>query len=586
MKKSGSTSGKGNLRFLLSYIYPYKWIFAIGLFSLAISALSFMAIPWLVGELIDNIDVSKTEFIRVRKQLILAAFLLLIIQAVFSFLRVYTFTYVMENGLSGLRQDLYQKILQSKVEFFDQSRVGALMSRLTSDVVTVQDAFSIDLAEFLRQTITIIVGTILLFNISWRLTLTMSISLPLFILLAFMFGRFIRKIARKKQDHLASSNVIAEESFSNIRVVKAFNQEDSERIRYGKTINDVVRIAIKGGLYRGSFISFILIGLIGVIFLLLFQGVELAFQEKIGKGDLVEFMFYTVFIGGSIAGMGNLVTKFQKIMGSTERIVDLLKENDSHVGLKADSLMLNGAITFSDVSFSYPTRNKLPILKDITLHVNSGETVALVGHSGAGKSTIFQLLLQYYQPNAGSIYFDEFQVGDYHPKVTREHISVVPQEVVLFGGSIRENIAYGKQNASLEEVEDAARKANALEFINTFPEGLNTVVGERGIKLSGGQRQRVAIARAILKDPAILLLDEATSSLDAESEKLIQAALEGLMEGRTTLIIAHRLSTIRNADRILVMNNGEIIESGNHDELIQNDDGLYKHLLKLQYQIA
>jgi ABC-type multidrug transport system fused ATPase/permease subunit len=580
------SSGMENLKFLLRYIYPYRWVFLVGLISLAVSALTILVIPKILGQLINDIDLQGGEFLEVRNRLIWAAAILLVIQACFSFLRVYTFTYVMERGLANLRKDLFGKILGAKVEFFDRSRVGDLMSRLTADVSTVQDAFSIDLAEFLRQSITIIVGTALLINISWKLTLTMSISLPLFILLAFIFGRFIRRIARQKQDALAASNIIAEESFGNIRVVKAFNQEDNEIQRYGARILDVVRIAVRGAVYRGSFISFIIIGLFGVLFLLFFQGIGLAYRQSIQIGDLVEFMFYTGFIGGSIAGMGNLATKFQTIVGSTDRIVGLLKSEEQYRELKRSPVDLQGGITFSHVSFSYPTRAELPILSNITFAVQPGETVALVGHSGAGKSTIFQLLLRFYAPDEGHILFDDYDAADYHPDVMRDHISVVPQEVVLFGGTIRENIAYGKQQATQEEIVEAATKANAMEFIDTFPDGLDTVVGERGIKLSGGQRQRVAIARAILKDPAILLLDEATSSLDAESEKLIQSALEGLMEGRTTLIIAHRLSTIRTADRILVMNQGEIIESGNHEELILNEDGLYKHLLKLQYQIA
>lgn len=581
-----SESGLKNLRFLLSYIYPYRWIFLVGLVSLLITSLAIMVIPRLLGQLINEIDVAAGGFANVRGKFIRAALILLVIQAIFSFLRIYTFTQVMERGLAELRKDIFSRITSSSVEFFDRRRVGELMSRITSDVSTVQDAFSIDLAEFLRQVITISVGTVLLINISWKLTLIMAISLPMFILLAFAFGRFIRKIARRKQDALAASNIIAEEAFGNIRVVKAFNQEQSEWKRYGERIMEVVRIAVTGAAYRGAFISFVVIGLFAVIFLLFFQGVGLVYQGSIEIGDFVEFMLYTVFIGGSIAGLGNLATKFQSIVGSTDRIVEMLQMSDAFADRNKRPIELRGAITFSDVSFSYPTRDELAILDNVTFSVHPGETVALVGHSGAGKSTIFQLLLQYYEPGKGAIHFDEFAAAEHHPRVIRDHISVVPQEVVLFGGTIRENIAYGKQDATDDEIRDAARQANAMEFIDTFPSGLDTVVGERGIKLSGGQRQRVAIARAILKDPAILLLDEATSSLDAESEKLIQSALEGLMLGRTTIIIAHRLSTIRNADRILVMNEGEIIESGSHEDLIQNEDGLYKYLLKLQYQIA
>ncbi|MCP4121296.1 MAG: ATP-binding cassette domain-containing protein [Bacteroidetes bacterium] len=585
-KNADTSNGMKNLRFLLGYIKPYKWVFIIGLFSLAVSALSILAIPKVLGQLINEIGLELEAFKLARNKLIGAAALLLLIQGVFSFLRVYTFTYVMENGMAGLRKELFDKIMQSRIEFFDQQRVGALMSRLTADVSTVQDTFSIHLAELLRQFITVVVGTILLMNISWKLTATMFLSVPIFILLAFVFGRFIRKISKMKQDALAASNVIAEEAFGNIRVVKAFNQETSENKRYGSTISDVIRIAIKGAAYRGSFISFIVVGLFGVIFLLFFQGVNLSVGGGMEVGDLVEFIFYTGFIGGSIAGLGDLATKLQGIVGSTDRIVEILHEKDANAGLIDDTLDLKGDIALTDVSFHYPTREEIPVLQGITIQINAGETVALVGHSGAGKSTIFQLLLQFYKIQQGSIHFDNNNASEFHPAVIRDHISIVPQEVILFGGTIRENIAYGRQDASGEDIMNAARQANAWDFINDFPEGMETVVGERGIKLSGGQRQRIAIARAILKDPEILLLDEATSSLDAESEKLIQEALEHLMKDRTTLIIAHRLSTIRNADKILVMNNGRIIENGDHETLIKNEDGLYKYLLKLQYQIA
>lgn len=583
---SGGDSAIRNLRFLMSYIRPYRWIFVIGLISLGISTLSILAIPRILGELVNKMDMGAEAFAEVRNRLLIVAAAILLIQGVFSFLRVYTFAYVMEKGMAGLRRDLFGRILEAPVAYFDQQRVGALMSHLTADVSTVQDAFSINLAELIRQLIFMIAGTILLLNISWKLTATMFLSVPVFILLAFIFGRYIRKLARVRQDALASSNTLAEEAFGNIRIVKAFNQEDSEGSRYRASIDEVVRLAIAGANYRGAFIAFVVVGLFAVLFLLFFQGVNLIVTGEIAIGRLLEFMFYTGFIGGAITGMGDLATKFQGIVGSTDRIVDILQEEDAYRDRLRDSLELSGAIEFDKVDFHYPGRPEMPVLRQVSFRVNPGETVALVGHSGAGKSTVFQLLLGFYDLQQGQVRFDGYDASRYHPAVIREHISVVPQEVVLFGGTIRENIAYGRPDAAEAEIVEAARQANAWEFISGFPEGLDTVVGERGIKLSGGQRQRIAIARAILKDPEILLLDEATSSLDAESEQLIQSALEGLMKGRTTLVIAHRLSTIRNADRILVMNEGRIVESGDHDSLIRNEEGIYKYLLRLQYQIA
>ena len=579
-------AGLSNIKFLLSYISPYKWVFILGLLSLAISTFAVLVIPKILQELVNGFDLPKGEFIALRNKLILAAAIILLIQAIFSFIRTYTFAYVTEKGMSDVRSHLFSKILQSKIEFFDKTRLGELLSRITSDVVTLQNTFSIHTAELIRQIIIIIGGATFLVFLSWELSLYMLLSLPIFIGLAFYFGRFVKRFAKEKQTELANSNIHAEEAFGNIRVVKAFNQSESEEAKYNSAIGRVVQTAVDGAKYRGAFISFIVIGLFGVLFLIFFKAASLGQQGIINEGDLVAFVFYTGLIGGSIAGLGNLATQFQSILGSTARIVQLLKEEDELRHLSKEDLNLSGSLTFSEVNFSYPSREDLAILHDLTFKVNKGETVALIGHSGGGKSTIFQLLLQFYNINSGAIYFDDYLASEHHPSKLREHISVVPQEVVLFGGSIADNIAYGKQNASREEIIDAAKEANAWEFIQSFPEGLDTMVGERGIKLSGGQRQRIAIARAILKDPALLLLDEATSSLDAASEKLIQAALDKLMKNRTTIIIAHRLSTIRNAHRILVLNKGEIIESGTHDELIQDKDGLYSHLLKLQYQIA
>ncbi len=586
INKNKSGAGLGNLKFLLSYIAPHKWIFILGLISLTIATLAMLQIPLILKQLVNGIDLPKSEFLLLRNRLIIIALVILVIQAVFSFIRTYTFTYVTEKGMAQVRSDLYGQIIKSKIEFFDKTRVGELLSRITSDVDTLQQTFSIHTAELIRQFIIIVGGAGFLFWISWELSLYMLLSLPIFIALAFYFGKFIKRFSKEKQSAMADSNIFAEEAFGNIRVVKAFNQINNEKSKYGSAIARVIRVAIKGAKYRGGFISFIVIGLFGVLFLIFFKAADLGQQGIIDAGDLFSFVFFTGLIGGSIAGLGNLATQFQSILGSTERIVELLKKEDELKNLDKSPIDLKGSVTFSDVSFSYPSRKEITVLDKITFKVNQGDTIALIGHSGSGKSTIFQLLLQFYDLNSGAIYFDDHLASEKHPAILRDHISVVPQEVTLFGGTIGENIAYGKPSASQEDIINAAKEANAWDFIQTFPEGLNTTVGERGIKLSGGQRQRVAIARAILKDPELLLLDEATSSLDAESEKLIQSALDKLMQNRTTIIIAHRLSTIRNADRILVLNKGEIIESGTHDELIEDESGLYTHLLKLQYQIA
>ena len=383
----------------------------------------------------------------------------------------------------------------------------------------------------------------------------------------------------------AETNVILDESLHNISIVKAFTSEWTETKRYGEKIRQVARIAIKTDVYRGFLISFVIFSLFGSLVLVIWKGGHMVMEGTIGIGDLFSFIMFLAFIGGSLGGLPDVYSAIVKAIGATERVSEILEEtpeSDDSQAVPADQGEIKGAISHENVQFTYPTRPDLEVLKGIRLELAAGEKVALAGSSGAGKSTIAQLLMRFYEINGGSITIDGKAIQDYNLQFLRQHIGIVPQEVILFGGSIQENIGYGKQDATEEEIIDAARKANALDFIQEFPDGFNTVVGDRGIKLSGGQRQRIAIARAILKNPSILILDEATSSLDASSEHLVQQALDLLMEGRTTLIIAHRLGTIRNVDRIYVLDQGQIVESGTHDELVANPDGFYNNLVALQ----
>ena len=400
------------------------------------------------------------------------------------------------------------------------------------------------------------------------------------------FGRFIRKLSKKTQDELADSNTIVEETFQSITVVKAFANEALESLKYKTALGRVVRTALKAAAFRGAFVSFIFMALFGGIILVIWFGAHMINSGDIEIGQLVSFILYTTFIGGSVAGMGDLYGQLQKTIGASERIREILAE-DPELILKDgedEKLQIKGEIQFDKVAFSYPSREDVEVLKEVSLAIHPGEKIALVGHSGAGKSTIAQLILRFYDINGGQITLDGQSVSDYDLAAYRKNIGVVPQEVILFGGTIKENIAYGNPEASEEEIIQAARQANALDFIQSFPDQFETVVGERGIKLSGGQRQRIAIARAILKDPSILVLDEATSSLDAESEHLVQSALNQLMEGRTTVIIAHRLSTIRQVDRIYVIDDGRILEVGTHEELSAKGDGIYSNLLRFQFE--
>ena len=457
----------------------------------------------------------------------------------------------------------------------------------------VQDAFSLTLAELFRQVFTLLGGIAFIMFVSWKLSLFMLLTFPPIVLAAGLFGRKIRTLAKTTQQELAHANIIVEETMQAISSVKAFTNERFEIGRYNASLNKVVRAALQSNLYRGGFVSFVIIGLFGGIILVLWRGATLvhsAGPDHLEVGQLVTFIIYTAFIGASVAGLGELYGKIQGIIGATEHIREILDEAPEPTyqepALGRAPAQLRGDIRYEHVAFRYPTRPDVPVLQDIDFHIAAGEKIALVGPSGAGKSTIAGLLMQFYPLSGGRILVDGYDVRDYDLTALRRHIGIVPQETLLFGGTIRENIAYGKPGATDAEIIEAAERANAWQFISVFPEALDTVVGDRGIKLSGGQRQRVAIARAILKNPAVLILDEATSSLDSESEKLVQGALDELMQHRTSLIIAHRLSTIRKVDKILVIDGGRIVEAGTHDELSDREGGLYANLLRLQFELA
>jgi ABC-type multidrug transport system fused ATPase/permease subunit len=417
----------------------------------------------------------------------------------------------------------------------------------------------------------------------------MLATFPVAVLVAVYMGRKLRKLMKNRQDQLAQTNVVVEETMQTIQTVKAYTNEGFELRRYVRYLDEVVRVSLRAANIRGIFASFIILVMLGTLFLIMWRAAILVQQGNMVEGNLIDFIAYAGIIGGAIASIGNFYTDIVSAIGSTERVFDIMEES-SEVDLEASDEpagnKAGGHIRYEDVHFSYPTRSDVPVLQGIDLEVQPGQKVALVGASGAGKSTIIQLLLRYYHPVSGRILLDGKPIDDYELSDYRKNLAIVPQEVILFGGTIRENILYGKTDATDEEVRMAARQANALDFIEAFPEGLETKVGERGVKLSGGQRQRIAIARAILKDPAVLLLDEATSSLDAESEKAVQDALNTLMQGRTSIIIAHRLATIRDVDQIYVIEQGQIVEQGTHLELSDKQDGAYSNLAKLQFDLA
>lgn len=577
---------------IFRYLAPYKHYFIVGTVALVFSSASVMALPKLIGGLIDVSTGKNFYSIENRNTLGLVFLGVFIIQGILSFLRIYLFARANEPALANIRTDLYNKIITMPIPFFEERRIGDLISRITNDVTSLQDVLSLTLAEAFRQLSVLIIGVIMLFFTSVKLTIVMLSTLPFVVIIAVVFGKFIQKNSRLTQESLAEANIIAEETFQSINMVKAYTSEYYESNRYKTKITTTLKLALKNSLYRSSFVSFIIVATFGSLMFVLWYGsglVALYQQDStqgMSEGNLVSFLIITVFIGAALGGLSDAFGRILKALGSSERILDMIgmvaetDTNDYHTKI------LKGNIQIKDVVFSYPSRKDIKIFDKLNLTIPQGNRIALVGSSGAGKSTIFNLLLRFYKPDSGSISINETNIDAITVKELRSNIAIVPQEVILFGGTIKENILYGKKNATEEEIMQAAIKANAWQFIKDFPEGLETVVGERGIKLSGGQKQRIAIARAILKDPAILLLDEATSALDAESEVLVQEALNNLMENRTTIIIAHRLSTVRNADIIYVLDKGKIVEQGTHQELSTLQSGLYNNLLRLQYQLS
>lgn len=577
------------LKPIFAFVMPYKWKMIIGMVFLSFSIFTSLIIPVLSGKFLD-VAIGKTDAIFGSIAQVGFWFaVVLIIQAFFSFFRIFLFSQVSEKAMADIQTALYAKILTLPFTFFEQRRVGELTSRLNADVSQLQNTLSFNLAEFIRQILTIIVGTTYLFIQSTQLTIFMVMIFPVLIILAIIFGKYIRKMAKKTQDELASANVIVEETFQSIQVVKSFTNEKWETNRYQTRLNNVVSQALKVAVFRGFFTSFVIAILFGGLVLVLGYGASLVSEGKMSVGDLTTFIIFSAFIGGSLGGTSELYGQLQKSLGASERILEILEEkseysNNKNTTKKDDLSIKVDAIEFKDVHFAYESRPDVKVLQGLNLSIKGGEKIALVGASGAGKSTTIQLLSRYYNINEGNIMINNQNINDFELDYLRKNIGLVPQEIILFGGTIRENIAYGKPNSAEDEIIDAAEKAYAMQFIKDFPDGLDTVVGERGVKLSGGQKQRIAIARAILKNPMILILDEATSSLDAESEKWVQLALEVLMKDRTTIIIAHRLATIKKVDRIYVLQDGKSVEFGTHNDLLKKENGVYKKLVNLQMQ--
>ncbi len=566
---------------LFMFLKPYKGLYLAGMVMLIFSTLTTLMFPILVGEMTKVLE-GKSVF---SLNNVAAVFgIVLLSQGIFSYFRVLFFAVVSEKATADIRKILYKKIITTPIPFFENNRVGDLISRLSSDVSAIQNVLTTTVAEFFRQIATLVLGLTYLFYVSWQLTLFMLATFPVTVLAALLFGRYVRRLSRAVQTRLAEANIVVDESFQSISTVKAYTNEKLEYGRYSGLIGEVVKLSIKLARYRGMFISFFVIGLFGGVCLVIWFGGNLVLEGQLILSELVAFLLQSLFIAGSLAGLGEIYTSVQRSIGASERIFEILEEpSEVDMDQEPEPLRYKGEIGFRNVSFAYPSRKDVTVLKDIDLTIPAGQKIALVGHSGAGKSTLVQLLMKYYPLEEGAILMDGKSIGDINITELRNNMAIVPQEVLLFGGTIRENIEYGKPGATEAEIKEAARKANALEFIDRFPEGFETRVGERGIKLSGGQKQRVAIARAILKNPAVLILDEATSALDSHSERLIQEALKELMKNRTSIIIAHRLATIQHVDRIYVLEDGRIVESGTHENLLSDSGGVYAQFVKMQF---
>jgi ABC-type multidrug transport system fused ATPase/permease subunit len=588
LTKEGIEKAKG----IFAYLKPYMGIYLIGWVFLILGSILGLGFPVLMGQLLGSGSESASTMQGVLEKvslddinaLAVGLFILFGFQALLGFLRIVIFTNVTENTLRDIRRDAFKRLLYMPMDFYNQNKVGELTSRMSGDIEKVQETLRTTVAEFFRQIITITGGVAFLLYLSWELTLIMLATLPVMVITAVLFGRFIRRLSKEAQKEAATSNAVVEESLMGISNIKSFTREAFMLSKYNVAIDNIKALNIKSGLWRGAFASFIILALFGAIVFIIWRGLLMTQGEnpELALPDFTTFMMVTIFMAASFGALPELYATIQKAIGSTEHLMDIIGQKSEIDLLTGEQKPeITGNVSFENVSFHYPQRKNVQVINSISFESKKNQTVALVGSSGAGKSTIASLLLNYYPITAGKISFDGIDANAIDIEHLRSHMALVPQEVILFGGTIRDNIAFGDVNATEEEIVQAAKKANAWDFIDSFPDGLDTEVGDRGIQLSGGQKQRVAIARAILKDPVILILDEATSALDSESEKLVQNALDKLMEGRTSFVIAHRLSTIKKADKILVLDNGEIKESGTHDELIDLN-GIYSNLVELQ----
>jgi len=586
-KKKSRRLSLREIYWIFSYLKPYQKWFWPAIFCMFFTAGLALVWPYMISKLIGG-SVSSGEIDVTSVEQNLGGYLkitlgALSIQAFLVFWRIRWFTKAGESALAEIRKQTYGKLIRLPMPYYDAHRVGEMSSRIATDLTLIRETLINTVPQIVRQTVMLIGGTVMVFISSTKLALLMLLGVPVIMLMAAIFGRGIRKLTRQSQDLLAETNVVVEETLQSITSVKSFGNEQYETQRYGGQLDRFLDMAIRAATPRGLFISFIIFALFGAMTIVLWYGGIMLVNGEIDSELFWRFVLFSVFVGAALGSFPEIVSQLQQAVGASDRVRDILGENSELVDSSSEQDRLAGQVALEQVCFHYPIRPDIEVLKGVTFKVEPGERVALVGPSGAGKSTVISLLLRFYQPSKGQVLFDGKDAEDYDLSYLRSQMALVPQEVLLFGGSIAENISYGNPGAELSEVKEAAKRANAHDFIEGFPEGYDTLVGDRGVRLSGGQRQRIAIARAILADPAILVLDEATSSLDAESERVVQEALDELMKGRTSIIIAHRLATVKDADRIVVINDGVAVQTGSHDELISESDGMYRMLAQLQF---
>ncbi len=572
-----------DLKRLLSLARPEARPLVIGTLALAIGSVMTLLYPMVIQQLIDGIEAGGGKELVTRGALMLVG--LFSAGAFFGAIRAWLFTVSGERIVANLRTQLYRSIISQEVAFFDERRTGELTNRLASDTTVLQNTVTVNVSMLLRFTIMAIGAIGFLFYTSWKLTLLTLTVVPVVAISGGFFGRKMRAISRNFQDALAESTVVAEETIAGVRTVRAFAREEQEIARYSEAVEASFTIAKRRASVIAMLRGFIGFGGYGAIAVVLWFGGNMLVDGTISIGELTSFLLYTLTVAFSLGALSGLYEDFMKALGASERVFELMDRKATVTGGAHRLAEIRGEVVLAELDFAYPTRPDMPVLQKLNLTLSPGEVVALVGHSGSGKSTVAALLSRFYDPQGGSIHIDGTRYDELDIGWLREQVGVVSQEPILFATSILDNIRYGRPAASLDEVMAAAEAANAHDFIGRFPEGYETLVGERGVKLSGGQKQRVAIARALLKDPRILILDEATSALDAESEHLVQEALDRLMQGRTTLIIAHRLSTVKEADRVCVLDQGCLAQQGTHDELVAQD-GIYRRLVQHQFSAA